>query len=314
MRKISIAIIILVNFLPMRLKAQTDLDAIMMEKNQLCIGPMYTYSSFKNYWEGSVKRGNTNMGTVLTQTYSVMANYGISAKLNLLFNVPYVQTNASVGSLHGMKGMQDLSLFLKWMPLEQQLGSGTISVYTIAGGSVPLSNYVADFMPLSIGLHSKTASARVIVDYQVSRFFLTGSATYVARDKIKIDRTAYYDNQLHLSNQVNIPDASNFNFRAGYRSSKLIAEAVLNKFTTLGGFDISRNNSPFPSNRINATTLGINFKLELTPKNNLSIVAGGNTTVAGRNTGQSRTYYGSVFYVLDFSHQLKTINKSGKTR
>ncbi len=314
MSKILIAVIVVMNFLSTQLKAQTDLDAIMMEKKQLCIGPMFSYSSFKNYWEGTTKTDNANVGTVSTQTYSVMAAYGISSKLNFLFNVPYVQTKASAGSLHSMKGMQDLSLFLKWMPLEKQLGAGTISVYTIAGGSLPLTNYVADFMPLSIGLHSKTASARLMIDYQVQHLFITGSATYVARDKIKIDRTSYYDTELHLSNEVAIPDASNFNFRAGYRSNKLIAEAVVNKFTSLGGFDITKNNTPFPSNRMNATTVGVNFKVELTPKNNLSLVAGGSTTVAGRNVGQSTGYYGSIFYVLDFSHQTLSLSKSGKTR
>ena len=30
--------------------SQTDMDAIMMEKKQLCLGPMYSYSSWKNYW------------------------------------------------------------------------------------------------------------------------------------------------------------------------------------------------------------------------------------------------------------------------
>ena len=38
--------------------SQTDIDAIMMEKNALCVGPMYGYSSWKNYWEGTLKREN----------------------------------------------------------------------------------------------------------------------------------------------------------------------------------------------------------------------------------------------------------------
>ena len=35
---------------------QTDLDAIMMGKRQLCIGPMYSYSSWKNYWKAYKRR------------------------------------------------------------------------------------------------------------------------------------------------------------------------------------------------------------------------------------------------------------------
>ena len=86
---------------------------------------------------------------------------------------------------------------------------------------------------------------------------------------------------------------------------KLIAEAILNKFTSLGGFDITRNNMPFPSNRMNATTVGANFKIELTKNNNLAFEGGGNTTIAGRNVGQSTLFYGSIFYIIDFTRSKK---------
>lgn len=281
-------------------KAQTDLDAIMMGKGQLCIGPMYSYTSWKNYWEGTLKRENLNLGTVSTQMFSVMGAYGISDKLNVLFGAPYVKTKASAGTMAGMKGIQDINLFVKWMPIEKKMGPGTFSLYTIGGISVPLTNYTPDFLPLSIGLRSKTASARLMLDYEYKNIFATVSGTYVARDNIKIDRNSYYTDHLILSNEVEMPDASNFNFRAGYRSSKLIAEAVVNKWTTLGGFDITRNNMPFPSNRMNATTAGVNVKYVVTNDHALSLVFGGNTTVAGRNVGQATTYYGSIFYIIEF--------------
>ncbi|HTD95229.1 MAG TPA: hypothetical protein VK644_15490, partial [Chitinophagaceae bacterium] len=262
--------------------AQTDIDAIMMEKNALCVGPMFSYSSWKDYWEGTLKRNNLNLGTVSTQTYSFMGAYGLNRNINLLFNVPYVKTKASAGTLHGMKGFQDLSLFVKWRALRKHMGDGNLSLFGIAGVSVPMTDYVADFLPLSIGLHSKTAMARAMVDYQHGNLFVTGSATYVLRDNIKIDRTSYYTDEEHLTNEVAMPDGASFNFRAGFRNQNVIAEAVVNNWTTLGGFDITRNNMPFPSNRMNATTVGVNVKYVMPFLPQLSIVAGGNTTVAGR--------------------------------
>ena len=291
---------------------QTDIDAIMMEKNAFCVGPMYSYSSWKNYWEGTLKRDNQNLGKVSTQMFGLMGNYGVTRKLNLLFAVPYVKTKASAGTLHGMKGVQDLNLFAKWRPVQKKLGGGRLSIFGIAGVSFPLSKYVADFLPLSIGLHSKTASARVMADYQKGNLFATASATYVLRDNIKIDRTSYYTTETHLTNEVEMPDGASFNFRAGFRNHRLIAEAILNNWTTLGGFDITRNNMPFPSNRMNATTIGVNIKYVLPSLPQLSIVAGGNTTVAGRNMGQATTVYGSLFYVLDFSRKIKSSDKTAK--
>lgn len=291
--------------MPASLSAQTDIDAIMMEKNAFCVGPMYTHSSWKNYWEGTLKRENLNLGKVTTEMYGLMGNYGLTQKINLLFSVPYVKTKASAGTFQGLKGLQDLSLFIKWRGYQHKLGNGKLSLFAIGGLSFPLTDYVADFLPFSIGLRSKTASARVMADYQQGNIFVTGSATYVFRDNIEIDRTAYYTTEMHYSNEVEMPDGANFNFRAGFRNHRLIAEAVVNNWTTLGGFDITRNNMPFPSNKMNATSAGINIKYVIPSLPQLSIVAGGNTTVAGRNVGQANTVYGSFFYVLDFSRKSK---------
>ena len=112
-----------------------------------------------------------------------------------------------------------------------------------------------------------------MADYQQGNLFATGSATYVFRDNITIDRHAYYTTEMHITNEVEMPDGASFNLRAGYRSQWLIAEAVVNNWTTLGGFDITRNNMPFPSNKMNATTVGINIKYVLKPLPQLSIVA-----------------------------------------
>src|SRR5262245_49782893 len=130
--------------------AQTDIDGIMMTPKNLCIGPMYGYSSWKKYWEGTMKRENLNLGTVSTNTYSVMGAYGISKKLNVLFGVPYITTKASAGTLHSNKGIQDGSLWLKWMPIEKNIGKGNLTAYGIVGVSAPLTNYEADYLPLAI--------------------------------------------------------------------------------------------------------------------------------------------------------------------
>lgn len=284
----------------------------MMEKSAFCVGPLYSYSSWKNYWEGSLKRDNLNLGKVTTQMFGLMGNYGLTRKINLLFSAPYVETKASAGTLHSMNGVQDLSLFVKWRGYQKKIGNGKLSLFGIAGVSFPLSNYVADFLTLSIGLRSKTASARVMADYQQGNLFVTGSAAYVLRDNIEIDRNSYYTTQMHYTNEVEMPDASNFNFRAGFRNHRLIAEAVINNWTTLGRFDITRNNMPFPSNKKNATTAGINIKYVLPPVPQISIVTGGNNTIAGRNMGQSTTVYGSFFYVLDLSPKKKSTDNPVK--
>jgi hypothetical protein len=59
-----------------------------------------------------------------------------------------------------MKGLQDAAFWIKYMPVEKALGNGTLSLNTIAGVSFAVSDYNADFQPLSIGLRSKNLSLR----------------------------------------------------------------------------------------------------------------------------------------------------------
>jgi hypothetical protein len=290
-----------------RLSAQTDIDALMMAKNNYCSGFMYSYSSWKDYWEGEFKRDNKNLGTVSTQMIGYMGNYGISNKLNAIISLPYVITKASAGTMQGMKGIQDLSLFLKYKALEKHMGTGNLKVFGVAGFSFPLGNYSADFLPLSIGLESKTLSLRVIADYQVGYFFITGSGTYMLRDNIKIDRDNYFTTEMHYTNEVKMPDVFTSNLRAGYRSSRFIAEALMMNMKTLGGFDITKNNMPFPSNEMNATSAGVNFKYEFKNPGGFALTGGASQVIAGRNVGQATSFNIGAFYVLDFNKKKRPV-------
>ena len=286
--------------------AQTDVDAIMIPRNYFCVGAMYTQGSWKNYWEGEFKRDNKNIGTLKTRMYAVMGNYGITRNLNLLFGLPYVTTHASAGTLRGMQGIQDLSLTLKWKPVTKTWGSNTFSLFALGGVSLPASDYVADFLPMSIGLRSRNAWIRAMADYQRSHFFATASAVYTKRSIINIDRTAYYTTEMHYTNEVDMPDTDGFNLRAGYRSKQWIAEGLFEQFNTLGGFDIRKNDMPFPSNRMNFSRAGVNLKYTFESVKGLELTGGASYILKGRNVGQTTMVNGGVFYIMNFSKPGKT--------
>ena len=305
MKKIFL-IPILIAFASLTCLSQTDIDGIMMEKNAFCVGPMFGYSSWTNYWEGTLKRENLNLGTLSTQMYSVMGNYGITNKLNVLFGLPYVKTKASAGQLNGQEGVQDLSLWVKWKAFSKKIASGRLSLIAIGGYSFPISDYTADFLPMSIGLESKNLSLRGMADYQRGSWFGTVSGTYVVRSNITLDRNSYYTTEMHYTNEVDMPDAASFNIRAGYRDKGLIAEAVFDHWNTLGGFDITRNNMPFASNEMDMSRIGFNFKYDMPFHPQLSITGNVMTTISGRNVGQATGYNAGIFYVIDFTKKKKT--------
>jgi hypothetical protein len=281
--------------------AQTDADALMIPKNYFCAAGMYTTSSWTNYWEGTFKRNNLNLGKVTTDSYMAGGNYGITNKLDFLFSAPYVSTNATAGTLKGQSGIQDLTLSLKWLPYQTEIGKGIFGLYLIAAGSIPLTNYEPDFLPLSIGLHSETASLRALANYQAGRFFIAGAAQYVVRGDVTIDQNAYYTTMLINSNKVYMPNVNNLLVSAGYRSLKLNVEFIVSQTNTLGGFDIRKNDMPFPSNSMDMTTAGGLVKYSLEGAAGLELTAGANYVVKGRNVGQATTIFGGVLYVFDFS-------------
>jgi hypothetical protein len=289
-------------------RAQMENDAIMIPKNYLCPGVMFSNTSWTNYWEGTFKRDNGNMGTVSSNMYSVMATYGITNNLIVTANVPYVTTNASAGTLDGQKGVQDLSINLKWRGLRINSGNQQFSLLASITGSIPLTNYQADFEPLSLGFHSKNFTARAIVDYNIGKAFVTGSGAYMTRSNITIDRNSYYTTELIYSNQVELPNVSNFNFRAGYRSKYFIAEAVGDISTSLGGFDIPKNDMPFPSNRMNMTSVGLNLRYRLKSLYSLEFTAGDDYVVDGRNVGQSNMIHGGLSYIFSLSKQKEQVS------
>lgn len=290
---------------------QTEIDGIMMDKKYFCAGALYEYSSWDKYWEGTFKRENLNLGTVSTQKYSVNGNFGITNNLNAIFSIPYVVTKASAGTLKGQNGLQDLSLTLKYRFFEKKIKKSILSFYTIGSFSFPTTNYTADYLPLSIGSKSKIGTIRIMGDYQFRNLFATVSSAYLKRSNIKIDRNTYYSDEMHYTNEVNIPDAISFNFRTGYRTKRILAEAIFDSWITQkGGFDITTNNTPFPSNTMNMSKIAFNGKYYLKNIPNLSIVFGANHTISGRNVGQTNAFYGGLFYVMNFNSKEKTTQKT----
>ncbi|MBC5861814.1 hypothetical protein [Flavobacterium turcicum] len=287
---------------PLFLFSQTETDGLFMSKNYFCFGTVYQHNNWNEYWEGDFKRENLNLGTVSSSSLAVMGNYGLTKKLNVLVSLPYVKTKASAGTLAGQEGVQDVTLSLKHLTFKRKINRTAYTLYTVLGVSTPLSDYAADFLPLSIGAKSKTATLRLIADYQNKRFFTTFSAAYVKRASIEIDRNSYFTTKPYYTNRVDMPDVINVNYKIGYRTNTFIAEASLeNMVTQSGGFDITSNNMPFPSNTMNALRTGAFTKYS--PKQNprLSFLAGCNYTLNGRNVGQTTSIYGGLFYILNFN-------------
>lgn len=273
--------------------AQTPNDGLMMGKRYICNVLTYSNSSWSEYWEGSLQRANPNIGTFTAQNVMFMSAYGLTDRLNVIVGLPYVWTKSDGGHMAGQRGLQDLSLWLKWQPLKVSGGAGTLSGFVTGGVSAPLSNYVPDMLPFSIGIHAKTAVLRGILNYNLKGFYLTGAAGYTARSAITIDRDAYQaDGKVYETNQVMPPNVVDASARLGFVSKHVQVEGFLENMTSQSGDDIRRQDAPFPTNKMDVTSVGAMAKVHLFTKSGafFSLLGQYSQVLSGRNVGQTTVY------------------------
>ena len=276
------------------LEAQSVDDGVLMPPGALGTGVLYTHESWSQYWEGTLKRDNGNIGTVTTQSVTWVVGYGVTDRLSVMAMLPYMWTSASQGTLQGMHGLQDLTLAAKYRLLSSPLAErGTLRALVVGVAGTPASHYAPDFLPLSIGLASRQFSGRFTLNFQANQgWFLSGSAGYTWRTKVKIDRPAYFTNgQLFLSDEVAMPDVLDYTVSAGYQHRRLCIPISVSRQRTQGGGDIRRQDMPFVSNRMDFVKAGALVTYR-------GIRLGASRVVSGRNVGQATTVTGGLFYTF----------------
>ena len=275
----------------------------MMPKKSLCTGFLYNVDQWKNYWEGTLKRDNQNIGTITTQSIMWMGTYGLTDKINLIAMAPYIKTSASGGTMSGMVGIQDLTVGAKYKFFKQKFGSGTFKTFVLGTFSTPLTHYTPDFLPLSIGLASTNFGGRFTGNYQMDNgFYINASTGYTWRSNVTLDRPSYFtDNTFYESNKVHMYNLFDYNIDFGYHKNAL--QLVLNymQLNTLGGGDIRRQDMPFVSNQMNFSKVAALVMYYLPKPMGLAVRASTSYIVAGRNVGQATSIMGGLLYTINFS-------------
>jgi hypothetical protein len=274
-----------------------------MPKRTLCTGFVYERDRWDEYWEGTLKRTNGNIGAIRTQRVTWMGNYGLTDRLNVIAMVPYVSTSASQGVLGGMSGFQDLTLAAKYNLLETPFTSrGRMRALVALSAALPLSDYTPDFQPLSIGSASKRLASRATLNFQAKQgWYLETSAAYTWRSKVTLDRSAYFtDGRLFLTDEVVMPDVFDYSVTAGYLKGRLHVPIAFTQQSTLGGGDIRRQDMPFVSNRMNHTRLSVLAMYYLPKAKDLALRAAVGRTLSGRNVGQATSFTAGLLYAFHF--------------
>ena len=282
------------------LAAQMPDDGVMMPRRMLSAGLVYAHDSWDQYWEGTLKRSNGNIGTLTTTSLTFVTGYGITDRLGVIATLPYVRTEASQGTLHGLEGVQDLSIALKYRVLTATTAEhGSVSAFVAGVAAIPMSDYTPDFMPLSIGSGGSRAAARATLNYQSpSSWFVNASGAYTFCMNVTLDRASYYTNgELYNTNEVAMPNVVDYSLSAGVKHGKWKVPVSVVRQRTLGGGDIRRQDMPFVSNRMDFTKVdgAVMYGLK-----DVTLRIGAARVLNGRNVGQSTTLSTGMFYAFQF--------------
>ena len=284
------------------LGAQTIDDGQMMGRHDLCTGFLYSHDRWDRYWEGTLKRDNGNIGAVTTTMVTWAGTYGITDRLNVIAMLPYVSTKASQGVLHGMHGVQDVTLAVKYRVVERRLSEhSAIRAFAVGSVGAPVSDYTPDFLPLSIGSASRRSSGRLTADLARGGFFLQGTGAYTWRANVRLDRPFYFTNgQAYFTDEVALPNVLDYAATAGYARSGLKVSGSFWQQRTQGGGDIRRQDMPFVSNRMNLSRAAGVIQYSLPPVKRLAVRVEAARVLSGRNVGQSTTLTGGLLYTFHF--------------
>ena len=144
---------------------------------------------------------------------SIFAARGITKDLDVILSIPYV-------NISGSGGFQDIAFWLKWAPIQTDLGQNWKMSLVAAGGiSTPMSNYGTESVS-SIGQQATVFMPMALAQFQHNRtgFFFNLSSGY------------------HFKTEPT-PDLVPFTFKAGLAKTKYYLEVYFDVGVSQGGKD-----------------------------------------------------------------------------
>lgn len=252
--------------------AQHLVDGFSKGKGKSTVALSYTRENFDTFYLGAEEKSINirNLDRIVTESVNLYASYGLTNRIDLTLNIPYIATTSHRLTDHesvGEKNFQNALAVVEWNAYQKEGSGGRFSVTGGFGFSTPLSRYATNLI-YSIGNQSSHFNPSLLVQYKwANGLFVTGQGGYSFR-----------------TNQV--PDAVLSAAKVGYAGKLFYAEAGLNNQTSTSGIDIGGPGftpARFPETRVNATNVGVSVFAK-------GVTLGVGKRLAGRNAGLPSWY------------------------
>ena len=87
-----------------------------------------------------------------------------------------------------------------------ELGKGKLAVLASGGYSTPITNYLSDYRPYSIGNGANEWSARGIVQYKFDMgLYIRATGGHLFRGETRVERDYYYANGSYYTEWMDVP-------------------------------------------------------------------------------------------------------------
>lgn len=257
--------------------SQGPVDGYSKGKGNLDAGLGYTYEKGTEFYAG---KNHIDLSRTLN-CYSFFALYGITDKVDVQINIPYMNMNKG-----NENDFQDGSIYLKYKAIRKANMLGDFNLFGALGYYHPLAVYQTGGGS-AIGQQNRSLDTRLILQQNFKRgCFISLQGGYFVKS-------------------VPTPNAYSSSLKIGYATSKIYADLWLENQHAIGGTDYRGIGDLAP----NAATggfrgLGYSFSriggtVFYPIKERLGAYLGGAYTLAGRNVSKgTRISAGVVFKVL----------------
>lgn len=269
-------------------QAQSPVSGFMTNKGKGSVVLNYSTESYDDVYLVPAKiEGVPIFKSVTNTAVNLYGTYGITDKINAVVSLPYITSKGNaaqavltdLGLENERKGLQDVSVFLKFKPFSTEIGGATLDLLGTLGITTPLGNYRADegFQSIiAIGNRSTKITTMGIAQLKTELgYFATAQAGYSVRNN-------------------RAPNAFLSEFKVGYAGSLVYFDAWVAFQQSAKGTDILQPgfDAFFPATQVNYGRFGANVYVPIS--HGFGIVGGFNTYFDGRNLGKSTGFSGGI--------------------
>lgn len=272
------------------LPAQSIVNGFFSGKGRGAVAVSYSAEHYDNvFLVPNEAKGVPIFREVEVSSVSLFATYGIMDCLEATLSLPYITArgNADPAVLEGLgfenerKGLQDLSLALKYRLHRFSTGMGMLDLGTSLGLRTPVGSYRVDEglqSILAIGNRATAVTGLALVHWQAAMgLFVTAQGGYSVRSG-------------------EVPNAWVGELKAGYAHRSFYVDVWYAGQRSIGGVNILGEGFVgfFPATDVTFTRAGLSAFVPVV--GGLGLSGGINKYLTGRNVGESTGFYGGIVY------------------